>query len=69
MVGFELYPWHSTRVTAPIRAPVEIVREFVLEPLGELGDVTVFAFGAPWFTLLPALGVEVLARLGAGGRR
>lgn len=69
MVGFELYPWHSTSVTAPIRAPVEILREFVLEPIGELGDVIVFAFGAPWFSLLPTLGVEVLARLGAGGRR
>ncbi|MGH2660720.1 MAG: anti-phage DNA glycosylase Brig1, partial [Actinomycetota bacterium] len=68
MVGVELYPWHSTSLTAPIRPPVEIVHEFVLEPIAELGEATVFAFGAAWFSLLPAVGVEVVARLGAGGR-
>lgn len=41
----------------------------MLEPVEELGDVIVFAFGAPWFSLLPRLGVEVVARLGAGGTR
>jgi hypothetical protein len=69
MVAFELFPWHSHGVTAAMRPPPEIVREFIWEPLSEFGDVPVFAFGAPWFPLLEhQLGLRVVARLGAGGR-
>jgi hypothetical protein len=66
MAAFELYPWHSTRVTASIRPDPGIVRELVWEPIAELG-APVFAFGAPWFPVLEALDVEVTARLGVEG--
>jgi hypothetical protein len=46
-----------------------IVREFVWQPIRELG-APVFAFGAPWFGLLEdGLGLQVVDRLGVGGRR
>jgi hypothetical protein len=68
MVSFELYPWHSTAVTAPMRPDPGIVREFVWQPIRELG-APVFAFGKPWFGLLEdGLGLQVVDRLGLGGR-
>jgi hypothetical protein len=69
MVSFELYPWHSTAVTAPMRPDPGVVREFVWQPIRELG-APVFAFGKPWFGLLEdGLGLQVVDRLGVGGRR
>jgi hypothetical protein len=48
VLTIELYPWHSTRVTAPITPPLDILHEFVWEPLAHLGLDIVFAFGRPW---------------------
>jgi hypothetical protein len=68
MVSFELYPWHSTAVTALMRPDAGVVREFVWQPIRELG-APVFAFGKAWFGLLEhGLGLQVVDRLGAGGR-
>jgi hypothetical protein len=68
MVGFELYPWHSIRVTAQMRPDPGVIREFVLAPIEELGNAPVFAFGAPWFAMFEKhLGLSVVARLGVGG--
>ena len=68
MVGFELYPWHSTRVTAKMKPDPAIVRDYVWEPIAELGAPLVFAFGAPWFALLTEqLGLTVVRRLGKDG--
>ena len=69
MVAFELYPWHSTAVTAPMRPDPGVVREFVWQPIRELG-APVFAFGKLWFGLLEnKLSLQVVDRLGVGGRR
>jgi hypothetical protein len=69
MVTFELYPWHSTAVTASMRPDPGIVREFVWQPVRQLG-APVFAFGKPWFGLLEdKLGLQVVDRLEAGDRR
>jgi hypothetical protein len=69
MVTFELYPWHSTAVTALIRPDPGVVREFLWQPVRQLG-APVFAFGKPWFDLLEdRLGLQVVDRLGVGGRR
>jgi hypothetical protein len=46
-VTFELHPWRSTAVTASMRRDPGIVREFVWQPIRELG-APVFAFGKPW---------------------
>lgn len=67
MVAFELYPWHSTAVTAVMRPPLTAISGFVWEPLRQIG-APVFAFGAPWFPILEGLGLEVVATLGMGGR-
>jgi hypothetical protein len=68
MVGFELYPWHSTAVTGAMRPPSEFIERWVWQPLREIGAL-VFAFGAPWFPLLESgLGLQVVDRLGVGGR-
>jgi hypothetical protein len=45
-----------------------VVREFVWQPIREL-SAPVFAFGKPWAGLLEdGLGLQVVDRLGAGGR-
>ena len=71
MVSFELYPWHSPRITARLggKDALEFIHEYVWQPVEEL-RAPVFAFGAPWFQILenPVLGLEVVERLGAGGR-
>lgn len=48
-VFFELYPYHSSRVTGPMTPPADVLHEFVLDPIGELNSSFVFAFGKPWF--------------------
>jgi hypothetical protein len=68
MVGFELFPWHSTAVTARMRPDPAVIEEHVLAPLRELA-APVFAFGAEWQSLLEErLHLPVIDRLGAGGR-
>jgi len=51
MLTLDLYPWHSTKVTAPIRVEPSIVKEFIWDPIADL-NAPVFAFGAPWLKLL-----------------
>ncbi len=51
MLIFELYPWHSTAVTGPMRPPPDTITEFVWKPISELAVRHVFAFGAPWAQL------------------
>lgn len=68
MLSFELFPWHSPRLTAPIRPNPQVIREFVFAPIEELDAPPIFAFGAPWFSLLEdKLELQVRARLGMGG--
>ena len=69
MTSFELYPWHSPRITGRLggRETRESVRKYVLEPVLELG-APVFAFGARWFEHLAAMPeLRVVARLGKDG--
>jgi len=65
---FDLYPWHSERVTAAFKPDPAIIQDFIWEPIQELGGPPVFAFGKAWLDLLPKLGLEVVDRLGKGGR-
>jgi hypothetical protein len=67
MATFELFPWHSTTVTALMRPAVRIVAEYIWEPIAGLGNPVIFAFGAPWFRLLEPLGLTLQKRLGGGG--
>lgn len=56
-VYFELYPYHSSGVNASMEPPGDIVREFVLDPIGELDTQHVFAFGKPWFSVPARIGL------------
>ena len=70
MVSFELYPWHSKRITAPLGGEdaQEFIDKYIWKPVTEL-RAPVFAFGAPWFPILEnqVLGLRTVKRLGAGG--
>ncbi|MBN7793837.1 anti-phage DNA glycosylase Brig1 [Microbacterium esteraromaticum] len=57
-VFFELYPYHSSGVTAAMTPPADVLREFVLDPIGELDTQYVFAFGKPWFSVPARLGLR-----------
>ena len=51
----ELYPWHSTAVTAVMAPDLGIIREFAWEPLADIDVPEVFAFGKPWVAVAEAL--------------
>ena len=55
---FELYPWHSKKVTGSRRPQPDIIESMVFEPISEMGVRHVFAFGAPWFHVLDSLGLR-----------
>lgn len=56
-VFFELYPWHSSGVTAAMNPPASLVREYLFEPIAGLDASHVFAFGKPWFAVAERLGL------------
>ena len=67
LVTFALYPWHTSGITTRLRPEPDLVRAYVLEPLLALGSPTIFTFGSPWFTILPAFGFTLEALVGFGG--
>ena len=64
----ELYPWHSTNVTAAIRPPAEIIDRFVWQPLAEHPAESIFAFGKPWLDVCRDLKLSEVGRWGSGGK-
>jgi hypothetical protein len=49
MLTVELFPWHSPSLKARIQVPPHILREFIIEPLSELGStVPVLALAKGW---------------------
>ncbi len=65
---FELYPWHSTAVTAPIKPPSDVLDYFIWQPIAELDVEYVFAFGRPWEGVAERLGYPLVTALGLGGK-
>lgn len=64
----ELYPWHSTKLSAPIEPDPETIRRFILDPIDELTKVRdIFAFGKNWSFVLKKLNLELKNTLGKGG--
>jgi len=63
----ELYPWHSTQVTAPIVPCGPIVEKFIWRPLADLSAELIFAFGKPWLGVCKLLGLRELRRWDPGG--
>lgn len=64
LLNLELYPFHSSKVTAKITPPADVLHRFVWEPLGEMPAVDVFAFGAPWRDACAAMGMPLVASYG-----
>jgi hypothetical protein len=67
LLTFELYPWHSRRVTAPIVPPVDIIDAFIWCPLADIQADYIFAFGKPWLHVCRALALPEVGRWGHGG--
>ena len=67
ILNFELYPWHSPRVTGPMIPPADILDRFIWAPAQEVATPAVFAFGAPWFKICDDLDLPVVAQYGQGG--
>ena len=63
----ELYPWHSTRVTAKIIPPPEIIDRFIWQPLAEHPPDFIFAFGKDWLEVCRGLRLPEVGRWGQGG--
>lgn len=57
LLGVELFPWHSRRVTAAMRPPLDVLREWVWEPLAQIDVPHVFAFGKPWLAAAETAGL------------
>lgn len=66
----ELYPWHSRRFDPAAFRPgpeaLEQVSAHILDPLAAFSSTPVFAFGSPWFAVLPLLGFEEVKRWSVG---
>ena len=60
VLTLELFPWHSTEVTAVMAPPLDIIRDFVWEPLADLGCEILFAFGRPWSNVCERLQLKPL---------
>lgn len=67
LLTLELYPWHSTRVTATMEPPADIVDRFVWKPLEDIRVDFVFAFAKPWLRLCEALRLPKVGDWGHGG--
>lgn len=67
LLTFELFPWHSKRITSRMRPDPDVIQEMVFEPIADTGVRHVFAFGAEWFRLLDELDSRRILTLGRGG--
>lgn len=66
ILNFELYPWHSSKITGPMNPPVDLVDRYVWKPIEEVPTSVVFAFGTKWFDVCESLQLERIAAWDAG---
>jgi hypothetical protein len=52
---FELYPWHSDKVTAAMSPDPDLIRRFVWDPIAETDVDVIFGFGKDWASTATAL--------------
>ena len=67
LLNIELYPFHSSKLTAKITPPPDVLHRYVWEPLDEMPGVDVFAFGAPWRDACESMGMPLIASYGGDG--
>ena len=69
VVDFPVFPWHVADWKGSAFSPkVDVLREFVLEPIASTGARWAFGFGKDWWELIEALELPILDQLGDGGR-
>ncbi len=67
LVWFDMYPWHSFTwgaIDSGNEQVCNLIDRFVIQPIAALDSPWVFAFGQPWFELLPSLGFIKRSELG-----
>ena len=70
VVWFDLYPWHSKSWSSiDLRhADVQsLIDRYVAQPIAALDSDWVFAFGKPWFEVLPLIGFDRIVEVGGAG--
>lgn len=70
VVWFDLYPWHSKSWSSIDVRHVEVqnlIDTYVAQPIAALNSDWTFAFGKPWFDVLPAIGFDKVAQIGGTG--
>lgn len=68
LLTFEMYPWHSTIVNAPMKPSDGVLRDFIWEPLSEFNVDLIWAFGADWRKQAELLELPLIENLGYRGR-
>lgn len=70
VVWFDLYPWHSKSWSSIDVRPPEVrnlIEKYVAQPIAALNPDWTFAFGKPWFDVLPAIGFDEVVEIGGAG--
>jgi hypothetical protein len=70
VVWFDLYPWHSKSWSSiDVRhADVQnLIDKYVAQPIAALDSIWTFAFGKPWFDVLPVIGFDKVVEIGGTG--
>jgi len=66
VVWFDLYPWHSKSWSSlDVRHAdvLKLIDKYVAQPIAALSSDWTFAFGKPWFDVLPEIGFEKVVEI------
>jgi len=70
VVWFDLYPWHSKSWSSIDVRGTEVrnlIDKYVAQPIAALASDWTFAFGKPWFDVLPVIGFDKVVQIGGNG--
>ena len=70
VVWFDLYPWHSkswSSIDVRKADVLNLIDTYVAQPIAALESDWVFAFGKPWFDVLPVIGFDKVVEIGGTG--
>jgi hypothetical protein len=71
VVWFDLYPWHSKSwnfIDVRHAEVQNLIETYVAQPIAALDSDWTFAFGKPWFDVLPAIGFDKVVEIGGATR-
>ncbi|RYC10496.1 anti-phage DNA glycosylase Brig1 [Nocardioides zhouii] len=64
LLNLELYPWHSNRIVGAMSPPLDLIKEYVWDPVEETAVDEVFAFGRVWLDVCRSLGLDEVGTWG-----